>query len=90
MPLSSMRLLSRIARNLPSEFFARNESVTPLDRHVPIVESSMNPSSMLESRLARIELLLEKILTQRRVSEVMRDDDDMITKVINRPLSDNE
>jgi len=88
-----IRFLSKIYKNLSDQ--QRNGFVTTRKDTVPV--SIQEPTSKkissnveLEERLRHIESLLEKILMQKRVRVVERDDDDLIARIIDQPLDGSE
>jgi hypothetical protein len=92
MPKDGLRFLSKIYKNLPPEF--RDRPVTPTARVIPITSAlpktpiveEYDSVQRLEERLQKIELLLERLLIQKREKIVFRDKDDLIERVIDQPL----
>lgn len=91
MARSGLRFLSRVFANLPDEIKKRPASN---GFHKPAVVEptvTVSPPSIgdLLSRLDRMEVILSKILTQKRVKVVERDSDDLIIRVTDIPMEEN-
>jgi hypothetical protein len=88
-----LRFLAKVYQNLPAEIIRRptlhlvkKEGTAP----AATVPEPIYDRASLEARLDRIELLLGKLVTQKRLKTVERDQDDLIVRVIDEPLNESE
>ncbi|MDP3982454.1 MAG: hypothetical protein Q8Q65_00050 [bacterium] len=84
-----LRFLAKIYNNLTTEMLQRATETAVVPRKkvpasIPSTETLVT-SVNLEARLQKIEYLLEKMLNQKRVRTVERDEDALITKIIDAP-----
>ena len=94
---NGLRFLTKVYRNLSPAVLHRT---VRQDFHIVPKESSMLPvpkapipqpisiQSSVDARLQRIEGLLEKLLLQKRVRTVERDEDDLVIRVVDQPMDE--
>lgn len=88
-----LRFLSKVYQNLPAEIIQRPTlHLVKKEGKAPsaTVPEPIRDRASLEARLDRIELLLGKLVTQKRLKTVERDEDDLIVRVIDEPLNESE
>ena len=84
-----LRFLAKIYNNLPQEVLQRATNTAmvqqkPISTQIPVSETLVT-SVNLEARLQKIEYLLEKMLNQKRIRTVERDEDALIVKIVDSP-----